>query len=631
MRPALVWAFLLLALPAAAAPSWWGRLEPRDLAGQAAPDRGRWTVVVFLTPDCPLANASVPELNRLAAEFTPKGVAWYAAYVDPTASLEALRAHAAQFGLALAALDDRRQQLAKAAGATYTPEVAVFSAEGTLLYRGRIDDRVGERGVARPAATQDDLRGVLLAVTAGATGPFPFRDGFGCALPEVPAGLDAPTWSRDIAPIVARRCVECHQPGEVAPFSLVTYADAAKRAKFVARLVRNRTMPPWLPDGPAGAFVGERRLSESEIDLVSRWAAGGAPEGDSAPAPPPQQRGDAGWRLGKPDLVVRMPRLFTVPAGPEDTYEVLPAPFTLASVPPDVIARARLPDSDVLGVAAVEIRPGNPRSLHHADVWVDTSGEARKRADASGGVGFASFGTPGFVPAGWLGGRVPGMTPRFLPHGIAASVLPLQGDLAFQIHYRATGKPEVDQTEVGIYFMREPVRRVMDTLLLRSFHLEIPAGDANYTVEDQLEVPVDCALLDVFPHMHLIARSVHAEAVLPDGQVRVLLDISRWDFRWQDRYFYHEPILLPKGTRVRARWVYDNSAANPANPFSPPRPIHFGPNATDEMCALQLGVIPMQVDDAAALAAARERKMKEKIEELPREERSKFRWDEALR
>ncbi len=448
-------------------------------------------------------------------------------------------------------------------------------------------------------------------------------------LPAVRAA-DNPTWTGAVSRILYRNCVECHRPGEVAPFSLLTYGDAAKRARFLAKTVHARAMPPWLPDAPVGVFLDERRLSAADIATLSAWAEAGAPRGDPAAAPSAPPPKSADWVLGPPDLIVRMRRAFTVPAGPDDTYQVFPVPFSLAGVAPDVLAKARVGDSDALGIAAVDLRAGNPRSLHHADLWIDESGVARRREAAEGGNGFESFGTPGFPPAAWVGGRVPGMTPRFLPPGIAASVMPASGDLVFQIHYRATGKAETDQSEVGLYFTREPVRRVLDSLLLRSFNLDIPPGESHYVINDSLTVPADCALMSIFPHMHFVAREVHASVALPDGTTRDLIDISHWNFKWQDRFVYQEPIVLPKGSVVHCQWIYDNSAANASNPFSPPRRIRFGPNATDEMCALHLGVIALHLEDAPLFAASRADKMKEKIAELPAEERSRFNWNEGV-
>jgi mono/diheme cytochrome c family protein len=456
--------------------------------------------------------------------------------------------------------------------------------------------------------------------------------GLGGATETLPArvALPPPTWARDVAPILYQNCVECHQPGEVGPFPLLTYEDAAKRARFLAKTVRARRMPPWLPDGPSGAFLDERHLTDQEIAVMVGWAEAGAPAGDRSQAPVIPPKPGTGWRLGPPDLIVRMKQPFITPAGPDDVYEVFPVPYSVGGVAAEVLASARIPESEVLGVAAVDIRPGNSRAFHHADVWVDLSGVARKRERAEGGNGFKSFGTPGFPPAADLGGRVPGMTPRFLPPGIASSVLPLQGDLVFHIHYRATGKPETDQSEIGIYFTHEPVKRIINSLLLRRFRLDIPAGESRYVIEDSIVVPADCLLMNILPHMHLIAQEVHASVVNPDGSTQPLLDISRWNFKWQDRYVYREPILLSKGATIRCRWVFDNSAANPANPFSPPQRIRFGPNATDEMCALRLGVIAVNLAEDPLFATAREKKLRAEIAEMSTEERDRLNWAEAV-
>lgn len=635
-RPALLASLALLnfAAPAQATPGWWDHLALQDLSGRPVPlpPDARAFVVVFLGQECPLSNASLPTLNRLSAEFARKGIPLYGAYVDPTASLDSLRAHARDFAVSFPTIDDRAQTLARIAGATYTPEVAVFSSSGEGLYRGRIDDRVAADGSSsRPSAAHQDLRDVLAAVAAGDPGPFPNQPGFGCALPEVPSTeSNGVTWARDVAPILMERCVECHRPGQIAPFSLLTYRDAAKRARFIARVVSSGRMPPWAPAAPVGAFLGERRMSAEEIATINRWAAEGAEAGDLSSAPPVPPAPPSDWTLGPPDLVVRMSRPFAVPAGPDDTYHVFVMPYSLDRLPAGVLAAARIPDSDVVAVAAIEVRAGNRRALHHADVFVDTTGTARRLDQANGGNGYDSFGTPGFVPAAYLGGRVPGMKPRALPHGIAASVMPLAGDIALQIHYHATGRVEQDQSEVGIYFLREPARRIMDALFLRSFALDIPAGEAHFVRRDSIVLPCDCALMSIFPHMHLLGRRVRATARFPDGTERLLLDVPHWNFQWHDRYFYREPFVLPEGTRVDCEWVFDNSAGNPANPYSPPRAVQFGPNSTDEMCELQLGLIPLQLGDEAKLLATRVAKMKAKIAELTPGQRSRFHWADAF-
>jgi mono/diheme cytochrome c family protein len=464
----------------------------------------------------------------------------------------------------------------------------------------------------RRARLQRILVGLTFAFTVRATG----------------ANADSPTWVQHVAPILAQHCIECHRPAGVAPFSLLTHTDAAKRAKFIAEIVADEVMPPWLPRNAHGQFEGERRLSPAEKNTLAAWASAGAPAGEKDPPPltPPVDTtlGGTGWVLGPPDVIVKMPRTFSVPAGSDDVYRAFVIPLAREAIPADVGERARIPDTDMLGVAAVEIHPGNRRVLHHAHVWVDTSGDARRlEAAATDGAGYSAFGNPGFAPSGYLGGYVPGTTPRRFRPGLAETYV-LGGDLVLQAHYSPTGKPESDLTEVGIYFTREPVKRTIEWLRLGSFNIEIPAGAAEHVITDELEIPADTLLVSISPHMHFVGRAASAAAVLPDGTTIDLLQIPRWDFAWQDRYTYAEPLYLPKGTRVRARWIFDNSAANPRNPHSPPRPVHFGPNTTDEMCELHLFVVPRHLDDYAVYAPLMRRKMAEKIAELSPSQRLKY-------
>jgi hypothetical protein len=435
-------------------------------------------------------------------------------------------------------------------------------------------------------------------------------------------GPATPTWSRDVAPILFANCLECHHQGGPAPFSFQTYELAAKRARAIARLTGSRVMPPWLPVGQHGFFEGERGLSEAEIAILARWAEAGAPEGDRAATPPAPAVGTSEWQLGPPDVIVRMQRPFEVPSGPGDIYQAFPIPLPATAIPAGVRELARIPGTDLLGVSALEIRAGNRRLLHHAHLWADAGGQAR-RMEPSPGTGYEAFGNPGFPAAIYLGGYVPGTSARHLPPGIA-DVLPLGSDLVLQAHYSPTGKPETDQTEIGLYFTREPVKRTLEWLRLGSFNLEIPAGISNYTVTDELIVPADCFVLSISPHMHFLGREVSARIVLPDGENRELLQIRRWDFRWQDRYSLKRPLALLRGTKIQVRWVYDNSEANPHNINSPPQPVHFGPNTTDEMCEFHLFVIPWAVEDYPKFAELMEKTMAAKIAELSPGQRQRY-------
>lgn len=459
-----------------------------------------------------------------------------------------------------------------------------------------------------------------------------FTGAFPMALAALASDRPPPTWHQDIAPIIHRNCIECHRPGGVGPFSLVEFADAAKRTKGIVRATERRIMPPWLPSSPKGVFEGERGLSDSELALIRAWAEAGAPVGEVASALEPngtEALSDmAHWRLGPPDVIVRMPHAFPVPSGPGDVYQAFVIPLSSDAIAAAVRERAQIPESNLLGVAGVEIHPGNRRVVHHAHVWVDTSGEARRREATSGEIGYVAFGNPGFEPAGYLGGCVPGTTPRLLPPGIAEAY-PLGADLVLQIHYSPSGKPEVDQTEVGIYFTREPVKRTIEWLRLGSFNVEIPAGAAAHVIEDELEIPADCFVISVSPHMHLLGREVHAQAVLPSGKERELLTIPRWNFAWQDFYRFKDPMYLPRGTRVHVRWVFDNSTDNPRNPHTPPVPVHFGPNTSDEMCEFHLLVVPREIEDYPVFDELASRKAREKVAELTPEQRVRYGFERA--
>jgi hypothetical protein len=252
-------------------------------------------------------------------------------------------------------------------------------------------------------------------------------------------------------------------------------------------------------------------------------------------------------------------------------------------------------------VRAIDFVPWNRLALHHALVFADTSGAARKRASADpSGTSYPCFGIPGFLPAASYGGWSPGMSAQPYPDGVAFR-LPRGADVVLQIHYQPTGKPEQDRSSVRFYFAATPpTRRLMD-VALGSREIDIPAGDARYRVTDGFTLPVEVSLTGVIPHAHYLCREMRGWAVLPGGRKLDLITIPDWDFNWQFQYRYAEPIRLPAGTRLEMEFVYDNSAANPRNPSSPPRRVAWGPNSTDEMAGLHFQVIPGNDDDAREL------------------------------
>jgi hypothetical protein len=390
------------------------------------------------------------------------------------------------------------------------------------------------------------------------------------------------TFSANVAPILYRHCAPCHHPGAVAPFPLITYQDVAKRAQLVARVTAGRYMPPWLPSAPH--FQKERRLSETDIATLQRWAAAGAPEGNPAQIPPPPEF-SSGWPLGPPGLEAAMSASFTVPAEGPDLYQcfVIPLPF--------------LPNRYV---KSIDIRPGNSAVVHHALLFQDITREARRRDTGSG---YPCFGTPGFLPARGLGGWTPGKLPVPAPAGMAETLYS-GADLVLQVHYHPTGKPETDRTRVALYFTPDKPRRHLTDVGLGSNRIDIPPGTANYRVTDHFTLPVAVDVIGVIPHAHYICTDMRAYAVLPGGARRTLLHIPDWNFNWQEQYRYPAPIRLPADTRLEMEFTYDNSDANPRNPSHPPRRVVYGPATTDEMAGLHFEVVPVNESDAEELGQA---------------------------
>lgn len=403
------------------------------------------------------------------------------------------------------------------------------------------------------------------------------------------AGAGVPTYSKDVAPILLKNCAGCHRPGEVGPFSLLSFKDAARRADFLADVTAERRMPPWKPEPGFGDFHDDRRLTDAEIKTIADWSEAGAPEGDPKDLPPTPKFPE-GWQLGTPDLVLRASDSFQVPASGDDVYRcfVIPIPIETDRT-----------------VAAVEFRPGNAKVVHHALFFLDSTGEGRKKDEAQAGPGYASFGGPGILPTGALGGWAPGAMPRLLPEG-TGKMLRKGSDLVLQVHYHPVGKPESDRSTVGIYFTKTPARKIVGGLAVRSRDIDISPGEKRHHVTAESgPLPVDAQAIGITPHMHYLGKEMKVVAETPDGKTVPLIWIKDWDFNWQGQYQYRSPVKLPKGTVVKLDAYYDNSAENPRNPSKPPRHVGWGEQTTDEMCLLAVQVVTENPADLFKIMAMR--------------------------
>src|SRR5271154_3359470 len=393
------------------------------------------------------------------------------------------------------------------------------------------------------------------------------------------------TFNRDIAPIIFHSCSNCHRPGEAAPFSLLTYENVKKHARQIAEVTRTRNMPPWLPAPQDLKFADEMRLPDSQIALIQRWVDDGAVEGVASDLPP-QPKFVEGWQLGIPDLILTAEKPLVLPPQGTDTYWN----FIF-----------RLPIQETRWVKAIEIRPGDKRYVHHANIIVDRAGSLRSRETARG-AGFGGMEirieSQVFDPDSHLLFWKPGTVPYVEPEGMALR-LDKGTDLILNTHLQPSGKPEVIQPSIGLYFTSKPATRAPMLLQLENdVKLDIPAGQNDFLVTDDFILPVDVDLLAIYPHAHYLGKDIQALATLPDGTKKTLIHIPRWNLNWQAVYRYAEPVILPKGTTVSLRYVYDNSEENPLNPNHPPARVRSGNRSSDEMCHLWLQVLPVNFDPA---------------------------------
>ncbi|HUQ69990.1 MAG TPA: hypothetical protein VM165_10730, partial [Planctomycetaceae bacterium] len=379
--------------------------------------------------------------------------------------------------------------------------------------------------------------------------------------PRATAGKEAAvTFNKDIAPLFFQKCADCHRPGEVAPFALLTYADAKKRSQQLQTVTTDRFMPPWKSVAGHGTFQGERRLTSDEIALVARWVEQGAPEGAAADLPP-LPKFPEGWRLGQPDLVVTMPVDYEIPAEGPDVYRnfVLPLEIPAGKY-----------------IKAAEFRPANRRIVHHAVLAMDVTGGSGKQDDADPAPGFkGGLNVPGQLFPGGLSTWTPGREPGPLPEGLSMPWKP-GADFVLQLHLHPSGKPEVERSSIGFYLTDQPPQRSMLDLLMIDKNINIPPGEPAYRTRDEFTLPIDVEVLGIFPHMHLIGRDIKVTAHPPEGDPFSLLWIDDWDFNWQNFYQYAAPIKLSAGTRIVLEAVHDNSADNVRNPSTPPARVTWG-------------------------------------------------------
>jgi hypothetical protein len=417
---------------------------------------------------------------------------------------------------------------------------------------------------------------------------------------SVSAQGSAPTFTKDVAPVLYKHCTSCHRPGEIAPMSLLTYEEARPWARAIAARVADGTMPPWHADPAHGKWQNDRRLSAQEKDIIARWSAAGAPQGNPGdlPARPAYVQG---WQIGQPDVVVSMEKPYELPAQGEVPYQYFEVATNF---------------TEDKWVQALEIRPGERSVVHHVLVYARYPGMTRpqqvfRQRNPDGPLSptmTKEMADPkvrqeqqasGSRRGPLMAQTAPGTWTTVYPQGTAMMVK-AGTVLTFQIHYTTNGKPSSDKTSMGFIFAKQPPAIEMRTAAMLNPRFMIPAGADNHPVEAAIEFTEDVTLYGMVPHTHLRGKSWQHTLTFPDGRQEILLAVPKYDFNWQTEYKFAEPLRIPKGSTLRSVAHYDNSKANKANPDAT-KDVYWGDQTWEEM---QYTALYYTIDNAKPPTAA---------------------------
>ena len=513
-------------------------------------------VVVFLGAECPLAELYAPRLAKIHADYKKRGVALVGINANSQDSLNDIATYCNTHKLQFPILKDATNKVADHFKAKRTPQAYVLDSELNVRYQGRIDDQYGV-GNRRDTANRNDLQVAIDELLAGKEVSQPVTEAEGCYIGKLrKAKAEAPvTYTNQISRLFQKHCIECHRPGQVAPFSLTDYNEIVGWAETIGEVVADERMPPWHADPKHHEFSNDRRLSDDEKKLIQRWVADGAPEGDPKDLPAPQTFAE-GWQLPrKPDAVFAMAdKPISVQAEGTVDYQYFAVDTNF---------------KEDKWIEAAQVLTGNASVVHHILVAAVPAGTDRIEALVD--------------IRGYLAGYVPGLAPKPYPKGMAKR-LPAGSRLVFQVHYSPIGSEQTDLSRIGLVFTdsKELTHEVRTTSALQPA-LSIPAGASNHRVDAYSPVATtDVLLLSMLPHMHVRGKSFYYEAVYPNGRRESLLRVSRYDHNWQTSYSLKEPKKLSRGTRIHCTARFDNSERNANNP-DPGDTVKWGSQASDEM------------------------------------------------
>lgn len=515
---------------------------------------GKVLVIAYTGLGCPISGRYAPRLEALLKKHGSRGVQFVGINANPQDDLKQIAAEAKELGVTFPILQDHQQALTKQLDAKTTTVCFVIDKQGMIRYRGMIDDQYAI-GAQRDKPRNRYLERAIRDVRSGRTPEISRTVAPGCLITRIKTEKPASevTYSSHIAKIIQDNCQSCHRPLQIAPFRLTSYEATRGWSAMIYSVLEQDRMPPWNADHSYdGIFVNERRIPDNDKKMLMSWIQNGMPRGNPE-EDPPKKSWPGKWRIGKPQKVYSMQKLFAVPAEGVVEYQYFRIPTNFRKD---------------MWIKALEAKPGAADVVHHIIAFaVDRDNKSRSGGDLLND-GFLCATVPGDVPSIYSAGR--------------AKKLPAGCDLVFQVHYTTNGKKRKDKSRIAMIFTHDPVEQEVQTRAISNFSFEIPPGASNHEVRGSITLNEDTLILSFYPHMHFRGKDWKYIAHYPDGTQKELLNVPSYDYNWQESYILKEPILLPKGTKLECVAHYDNSADNFMNPDSSIA-VRYGDQSWEEM------------------------------------------------
>jgi len=495
--------------------------------------------------DSQATNAAVAAFDALKAKYDSQGIEFM--MINPLGKMnrEAVQAKVAEYGVDIPVLMDDARVISEALGIERTGEVLIFNPKSFRVeYRGSV--------AASEQAIQEILAGSAVSNALVAT--------MGSAVQY--AAATVPSYSKDIAPVLAEQCASCHRAGGIAPFAMDSHTMVQGWSPMIREVLMTKRMPPGQIDGHIGEFINDRLVDDADVRNIIAWAEAGAPkDGDTDPLTE-LTWSTSKWTLGEPDYIIKVPEQQVPATGVLDYRNV--------AVKIDLGGKDRW-------LRGSEYSPGDRSVLHHTINSLNYPEEIGKRLNALGSNNPDKASITAYVPGGTIA-MDPANTGGLLKDG---SVLNLN------LHYTTNGRESVDNSEIGLWFYPEgevPSERMSGqcACIFTPTWTDIPANDPNFEQQASVVISKDTNLHSFLPHMHFRGKYMRFYADYPDGSNEELINIAQFNYNWQMSYTYAEPKFIPAGTKITAIGAFDNSAQNPANP-DPERTVPWGQQSWDEM------------------------------------------------